>query len=94
MNIPKKRENVNALIANGTRRKRALEIVGMTELEYTKTSQKVHKYDKKKYEQTHPIRGVEPWRCPSCRKLIEIAECIYCRDRRTMRWRKYDAKGN
>lgn len=82
MNIDSKRNAVKNLIANGVRRKRALEIVGVTEKDFSTIRTKPRKkYAVKKYSATI----VKPWRCPRCMKLIQIKECLYCRDRKSLK---------
>ena len=85
--IEEKREAVRNLIIDGHKRKRALEIVGITEQEYAVIGERKRKH-KVKYKDKYP--EVVPWRCPTCRKMINIPECLYCRDRRTVRWRKFN----
>lgn len=93
LTIEEKRNAVNGLIIMGARRKRALEIVDVTEDELAVKSKKERVYRAKKRAKKYASKNkspykpriVKPWRCPGCKKLIEIERCIYCRDRESLK---------
>lgn len=80
------RATIFSLFDQGYSRREIAERVGLA---HSTVAKKIYYYThpeakRAKKKRASGPRRCKPWRCPDCNALLEITECIACRDRKSM----------